>query len=147
MIENHVVNLDLSKQLYDLGIKKPSLFYWQLEDQSDIEKYKTEWIVLYGLDENIFRVEKSIIYPAYLATELLEILPYFINHKNDCPNYYLYISHAILDDVNKIKKYWIGYHSWVPFSEEKIPSIDDELLPNALAKMLIYLVENKLVEV
>lgn len=126
MIENHVVNLELSKRLYELGFKKDSIFSWNYE--KDQNKWQIWW--------NEFQQDYPKQIPAYFSTELLEILPVFIKVWEE--NNYLRILKSSIEDY-QVEYSRAGYD----FSCIE----HDESLPNALAKMLIHLIEKKLMEV
>lgn len=80
MIENHVVNLELSKRLKELGLNKPSLFYWIYDEKN--EKWDL-WFTDDSPDEN----NQYNYIAAYVATELLNELPenlYINQEENKC---------------------------------------------------------------
>lgn len=131
MIENHVVNIELSKRLKELGFNKPSLFAWLYDRKND--EYESWYLP--GDDGGLSEKECK----AYVATELLEWLPKFIEDESeDC---YLSIS-------NDSKQYWVGYWCGERQSDHiDIEQMNDDSLSNALAKMMIYLVENGFMEV
>jgi hypothetical protein len=131
MITNHVVNLELSKRLHELGIAKCSIFYWGLG--GDI--YPDRAIVLPFSEEEILTYDKR--YAAYTASELLEILPPEIEI-DKINRFFIEITRRIIDN-NFIVEYTdvdLSCH----FEVEKN-------ICNALAKMAIYLVESGLMEV
>lgn len=68
MINNHVVSLDLAKQLYEAGIKIESEFWWQGNAQKPQVLLKNE-------HEQAFQNNDFPCYPAPLASELGELLP------------------------------------------------------------------------
>lgn len=101
-LENQVCSLDLSKQLKELGIKQKSLFYWIKEEEPYI------W---YNSNNHPMKVEK-FYFSAFLATELLELLPSRISTIENEPfnHFRLRIEKAIIF-FNEIPKdcYLINY--------------------------------------
>lgn len=118
MIENHVTSLDLSRKLHELGIRKPSIFYWGYEDGNYHVKHYHTCIPHY---------------PAYLSSELFEILPYrieadgqkFLLHiEKYCDRPFVCYAHEEL---------WKNYQIYM--------TIDKYNLSCILAKILINLIE------
>jgi hypothetical protein len=127
MIEKHVVNFELSKRLHELGVNKGklcnSIFSWESCKDGSTQLVMSEWLstALNSLHQT----------PAYTASELLEMIPFDI--KND-GNF----------DIGKDEG---KYEARYMFDDGIYPILCDENLSNALAKMLIYLIENKIVSV
>lgn len=122
-VENQVCSLELSKQLQKLGVKQKSLFYWvrmPTEDEK-IEGYGLTFLTNMFIDKSNFKE----IYSGFSVAELGEMLPSFIEIERDCYS----------DD----EKYL-----WRIKSCEN--EIFDENETNARARMLILLIENKLME-
>lgn len=121
-LEDQVVSLDLAKKLKELGVKQESLFFW-----SSIE------------GKGIFFSDKATwpsAYSAFTAAELGEILPIEIK------GHPLVIRHQAFKEgvawtINYV--YPIGLTAWL------YKYADTEA--DARAKMLIYLIEQKLIEV
>ena len=128
MIEKNVVNVELSKKLYELGIDKESLFYWyEFEGNSVVPEVRYHTLQ-YG---HIISPYLKMRYSAYLASELLEIL-------------YSNIDVSIIEVRRGFDK--IGFFVSC-FSELTHTRFFDESIPNGLANILIYLLENKLMEI
>lgn len=132
MIEPHIIDLGYAKKLDELGVKKESIFSWyQRLNVLGEDPYV-------GITRKAQHNPKEIMeISAYTASELMEILPsvvdaeghdVFLCAKKDIINYY--VAYCTSDGDLDI------------FSDFK-----DESISNALAKMLIFMVENKLVEV
>ena len=133
MIENHVVNLELSKRLKELGFDKDNFFYWG--------NWGAHWTPKTSYKILRFNKNKTVLskdsYRAYIATELLEILPEFLQLET----HRAYFNIAVSVDE---KDYCVAYKEHGFYNLHiKI----DSILCNALAKMLIHLIENKLMEV
>lgn len=129
-LEKKVTSLDLSKRLKELGVKQESLFYWSFyKDQSQVlypqqEVFKESW----KLDPNYCS--------AFTVAELGEMLPDKIRPENQWDHYILY-SMKNTSDGEWVVRYEINKTVWCATAG------DTET--NARAKMLIYLLENKLI--
>lgn len=133
-LENQVCSLELSKKLKELGLKQESLFYWQYN------LMKREFIIV---PKSLTKVEyeniKNTDYPVFSAfnvAELGEMLPNWVN----------------ICRLGKISgknsgKYCCNYNFIGDVDDDKdsIETIADTEA-NARAKMLIYLLENKLIK-
>jgi len=117
-LENQVCSLELSKRLKELGVKQSSLFFW------------TSGGVTSRL-ESLPILESN--YSAFTVAELGEILPVGIWNPKKCKSIYLHCEPA-----NRIC-YWLIRYGNDLYQEELTEA-------NARAKMLIYLLENKLME-
>jgi hypothetical protein len=151
-IESQVCSLELSKRLKELGVKQESLFYWcyiikdekfVLAIQYDIlhlhKNNEYEDLVVQVADEHpdySDEVLKEHI-SAFTVAELGEILPRYVK-LNQCEFYYTQIPSQHLDKW--LIFYRSAFNSWTGQDQE------DENEANARAKMLIYLLENKLME-
>jgi len=119
--EQHVPSLELSKKLYELGVRKKSVFYWaklysdEYEIVQDGELISDAPIDYYSVGKND--------YPAYLASELGEMLPLWCNIETWDANF--------------------KYHGY--YKKEK--SFFDDNVSNLIAKMLIWLIEQGHVKV
>lgn len=119
-IEQQVCSLELSKKLKELGVKQESLFHWYFHQNKN---KKFELGILYGKKE---LMESQ--WSAFTVAELGEMLPGGI-----CQT----------DKINKerdpdLKSYCI-YLAGDSFHAK------DDNEANARAKMLIHLIENKLI--
>lgn len=122
IIEDQLCTLEQAKKLKELGVKQDSYFYWfEYADNNRLGAIKG----------SIISGEKS--YSAFTASELGELLPETINE------YFLHI-------INAECLWVITYrHALGSLSELRSTMIADFNMSNALAKMLIHLIENKLV--
>lgn len=136
MIEKHCISLDLAKRLHELGIDKPSLFWWGVGDYQDPDVIK----IAPFQNEECWTYDK--MYHAYIATELLEMLPKKLNGSDDLE---FNINIGYEDDGVFIE--YLHYHYNGALECEDEWHARDKNMCNALAEMLIYLVENKLVEI
>jgi len=128
-IKKQVASLKLSKKLKELGVKQESLFYWVRV----VENRKESFV---GPEYNLFlqsRNKKDRV-SAFTVAELGEILPKSI--------------------VVGKKKYWLqfeiqelqdGWSCQYKSFPRAVKFFEEKTMANAGAKMLIYLIENKLV--
>lgn len=126
-MENHVTNLELSKKLKELGVKQRSTFYWHknIGNQFYIKRMLIHTV----------NVKSDI--SAFTASELGEILPKRLI--GDHPLWYLTI-HCNDNYYN------VGYETFNGKIEKDFEARDKNMT-NAMAKMLIYLIEQKLLPV
>jgi hypothetical protein len=141
-LENQVCSLELSKRLKELGVKQESVFYWA--DGSVVISIDMDLLLTNNKvrsfsainndypDEDIYN-----LYSAFTVAELGEMLPPYVK-LNQCEFYYTQIPSQHLDKW--IIFYRAAFNSWTGQDQE------DENEANARAKMLIYLLENKLME-
>ena len=135
-LKDQVVSLELAKKLKELGVKQTSLFWWGRD--ADKIKYSVEYV------KNPLWYEHSM-YSAYTVAELGEMLPFKIFDESLVTNSKTeHILNQLFrtvgnDDFTDSPYYEIYYSS----AEKTI--FGDELEANSRAKMLIYLIENKLI--
>lgn len=129
-LEQQVISLDLSKRLYELGVKQESLFYWTEKDEYSELGYGLS--VSLVKDDLIYYHSEFNSYSAFTASELLELIPLSINDwifKIESNNGVYEIKYCSYDGK---KQLWVSNHTNIL---------------NALSKMIIHLIENKLIEV
>ena len=124
-LEKQVTSLELSKQLKDTGVKQDSVYYWTWAEWNE----KTEWVLIPR--DRAIKLKKEK-YSAFTVAELGEMLPARIKTDYGSWNYLLIVK------LENTKEWLIGYYH---------DEIKGNTLANACAKMLIYLIEHKLVEV
>ncbi len=119
-LESQVCSLELSQKLKKLGVKQESLFNWITENQ-----IREEWEIRVEASDYSFDCPIEIIASAFTVAELGSLLPGY--YKSYCSG---------------DKKLWFCQHQ-----EDDIEFITEtaDTAANALAKMLIYLIENKLI--
>jgi hypothetical protein len=143
-LEDQVIFLELSIKLKGLGIEKKSLFYHYNEPYNDgVEDWvTTTW------DEYVTTYEnKSEPYPAFSVAELMDLLPCIVTVKQKEPfdNYWLHIEKRSSLNIRWIVSYLCDSYCPPEFIQYRLTkNMHDEKLADALAKMLIYLIENKL---
>lgn len=143
-LEKQCCSLESARKLKELGCPQNSLFYWYpiAEYELKIVGYPegravncpTGKILRWELggydDEHYYNtLEKEQRCSAYTVAELGEMLPHFINNK-----------------FLTIRKFNNGFDTSYMMDEGYLWCFDSNSLAESCAKMLIYLLENKLME-
>lgn len=129
LLEEQVISLEFAKKLKDLGVRQGSLFYWVRQFETD-ENGCNKFLLKFDSRNEVSSILNVFNYfpnslSAFTISELSEMLPCKIKQ------------HLCLI---KLKGIWeIGY-------ELSLPRFSGKNLANALSKMLIYLLENNLME-
>jgi hypothetical protein len=132
-LEDQVTNLKLSKKLKELRVKQESLFYWYSNPYAYGEK--SRWNLFYGKQEPL-GIENET--SAFTATELGVLLPKSIKAKDGV--FWLQI------EVQGVQDGWAcQYRNIATKFGFVLKFFEDKSMVNAMAKMLIYLIENKLI--
>ena len=136
-LEKQVVNLELSKRLKKLGVRQESHFYWMKPEGSPLIG-----VSIYARQDGYVLTEASFpdtweYVSAFTVAELGEMLPIEIEGGEK--------GRGISSDLLNIKKgnFSKGLQWQVMYYDVKFFNADTEA--DCRAKMLIYLVENKLV--
>lgn len=152
-LQQQVCSLEHAKKLLTLGVKQNSLFYYQNEPyndgEDDIEIKIKEPI------KNLMNVydinTKHELYSAFTVAELFDLLPACIDSKFEEPFnfYWLNIHKRTAPNIRYIANYKCDSYGPPDYAERYLlnHNISDETLANCLAKLLIYLLENKLMEI
>lgn len=137
-LEAQVTNLELSKKLKSLNVKQESIFYYYYEEKiiggNDLSgnEIRTDLIAVHSED----------LISAFTASELLEILPHCIEKDN--------IQYGLTIQKGH-KHYYLIYDTHTMDNDwcrnEILIENDGNYLCEALAKMLITLIEQKIIEV
>lgn len=128
MIENHVTSLELSKQLKELGVKQESEFRWFPFDKGvrGWQIVRLDYSELKGWRYYRKNNKDFDFYSAFLSSELGELLK---NNGVTCNWQY---------DTD-------GTWKWTAYQPSRLnSSFNDETECNARAKMLIYLIQQRL---
>lgn len=137
-LEQQVVSLELAKKLKELGVKQESLFVWvdkfpifnpEIERLVSIREFKDRLAVSF-LSEEARHLVKT--YSAFTVAELGEMLPWMVCKTPP----FLYL---------RCEK---DHHGWVvqyQFMNEEPFEEAEDTEADARAKMLLYLLENKLI--
>jgi len=133
-LESQVCSLEHAKKLKELGFKQDSLFYW-VGDDLEYSQFRTPSD---NASKNMVEPEFTefcrTVCSAYTVAELGELLPEFIDAGSDK---YILNMQKLAD--NKWFLQYFSHHSLLK-SEVLVPEAD------ARAKMLIWLVENKFLD-
>ena len=133
-LENQVVSLELAKKLKSLNVKQESLFYWITHP------YTGENQVIYYEDRNQLRDDfidnRYKLVSAFTVAELGMMLPsrLWVDKKQYWIEYYFD------DGIKKWNLYFITENR-----EKVLHIVYEKTEADARAKMLIYLLENKLI--
>ena len=122
-LEHQIVSLELANKLKELGVKQESLFYWYESNHSIVASDigKLFWYVTYK-DDTALRNEKRV--SAFTVAELGEMLPdFYETYRNGNPDIGWSCREKAMSEI-----YTFG-----------------KTEADARAKMLIYLLENKLI--
>lgn len=121
-LEKQVCSIEYSRKLNQLGIKQESQFHWMNEHSMSPNLHFTPYGHGLGLS-------------AFTAAELGEMLPYNIDNGAEFyyPNYTKHLNYHRIQLLSDTGKMLSGFND---FTEADVR-----------AKLLIYLIENKLIEV
>ena len=128
MIDKHVTSLEVSKRLAELGVKRGSYF---VHGETNLGLATTSRAVANeAVDAEILK----IIAPAYLASELGEMLPDSIQGDEVEMHF----------GINKEDEFGIWYCSFNRCDNPSLgkPIINADTMPDAMGKMLVWLIEN-----
>lgn len=140
-----VTSLDLSIHLKDLCVEQKSLFYWEYIDEKAYDLKYFPYAVC------PLNKEPYEHFSAFTSDELMEMLPCFVDIKKNEPfnKFYLEVHKRsakntqycikYICDTKGIDRY--GNMATIKFYKR---NIYDEKLADALAKMLILLIDEKL---
>lgn len=123
-LENQVCSLELAKKLKELKVKQKSYFWWRSIDHAEFRDWDLSDCQRAHGSENI---------SAYTVAELGELLPFFINKNKVWVGQLMCVRHP---------NYWTISYGTI---NEAYISKTSGTEADARAKMLIYLIENKLI--
>lgn len=150
-LNRQVCSLDLAKRLKELCVKQESYFYWSCDHINTTQHGLSRYNLNNGIKNN------SENWSAFTAAELFETLPNIIDINKDEPfnNFRFDLQRSVVIENGSLKRtFLINYHcdtmqldSGSPFFALHLikHNIWDENLANALAKTLIYLIDEGLV--
>ncbi len=128
-LEQQVCSLELAKRLKELGVKQMSQFRWSDEPNGGLKTFANKWRVAFR--PNPFPSDYEN-YSAFTVAELGEILPRYIVEKG--------ISYEMKIVRSSVWRIYYGESIYLTAGP-------DDAEADARAKMLIYLLENKLITV
>lgn len=129
-IEQNVTSLKLSKQLQEAGWKKETLFWW-------VKDRKGNWVVGHGGTKSEWLTIQTEVYPATLASDILVELPGVVQLQGMYTKDTGYLQIRKYKNVTNKARYCVEYTNLSSFT--LAPSFDEAKLPDALAKMWLYL--------
>jgi hypothetical protein len=132
-LPKQVCSLELAKRLKELEVKQESAFYWCKPDDTPDMRYPN-WILNFGEITSINRSLPWLYISAFTVTELGDMLPTIIGGKT-------LKTGKMYDDS------WAVYYELFPQQPNTV-RIEDQVADteaDARAKMLIYLIENRLI--
>ncbi len=133
MNKNLVTSLELSRELKELGVKQESEFYWSNCRVNAFGKYlfgKHQIITekeMFLVKDYILYEKEITLYSAFLSGELGEMLSGNIDGDWLC--------------ISKTDDFWVVEYQNLGLIKK------DKNLTEAMGKMLVYLIKNKLIEV
>lgn len=147
-LKDQVCSLKLAKQLKELGVEQESLFYWSDESTP---KESTKYEIQYKNYTIIKHGRKSEYYSAFTVAELGEgeLLPrmikideerYFYSQFREEDKGEWQSNYESYNDKGKSLKFLLG-----PQEDDTYTHITEKTEADARAKMLVYLIENKLI--
>lgn len=161
-LRDQICDVELCLKLKELGFEPSALFYYVKRKPalaSNGETINYEWGVLFIEqfdDEHGFDINDYNVCPALTEAEVMAALPAFVTTKKGAPfdNFWLALQKRTALNIQYIINYHCDTHA-IDHTREGLESfmfplmlmehnIFDTKLANALAKMLIYLIENGL---
>lgn len=137
-LEQQVVSLELAQKLKELGVKQESFFIWKQCINKQLACYQIPTVSTHKNVDN----DDEIIASAFTVAELGEMLPSGLS--KDGKNYRIHIVNG-----NGLKYLdYVTYENGTPtFLLQGYPMLANskDTEADARAKMLIYLLENKLI--
>lgn len=142
-LENQVTSLEISKRLKELGVKQKSYFRWQVWNDPQNGKKRKEIIRAgeYNFGE---------VFSAFTVAELGEFLPKEIKkitkyqNENQLEDFYLSFD---FDDSRKSDQKQVKYTYYYCGDSMAFFSEIADTEADARGKMMIYLLENKLINI
>jgi len=135
-LEQQITNLELSKKLEELGVKQESLFYW---GERPYGKNRKPWVPEIFGEDAPFGEGVAKIASAFTVAELGTLLPKSIQIREEV--FWLQIEPQGVQDG------WACQYRNIATKFGFVPKFfEDKSMTNAMAKMLIYLIENKLLK-
>lgn len=141
-LSKQVSNLKSSKRLKELGVKQRSLWYWVREFDKRKCKETDVWVVRLGLEG--ININRREYYSAFTVAELGEMLPEGFWYKPSMAEVKGFFT----------PKFFKYAYSFEVYYESKsfnpvviLNNFSDKSEVTVRAKMLIHLIENKLIKV
>ena len=152
-LQDICVDLELAKELKENDWKTMTWFYFKQDYHDMYYSLNMQNISHSLLDIRCEPKKSGGIYSAPTTDELLKVLPKYLNLDNSFSGQsYLEIDNLwekgkMWDNCNGDNSNFICHVSFnLGLTKDTIPEITDKKLPNALAKMWLYLKKNNLLE-
>lgn len=142
-LEQQCVSLELAKKLKELGVKQDSLFYWY---STKLHKEKDEFVNYGDLEkESQHLFPTKIICSAFTVAELWSLLPkeLYVPYKGNSGKKRKYPQHIHLFSYGDGQGVCVNYTGG---NTQETLYRKGDTMANALAIMLIWLIENKYLE-
>lgn len=140
-LQDQVCSLELAKRLKELGVKQDSLFYWRTfwNRYKEVEPEIKDTNTVFSVGDEGWYITRS----AYTVAELGEMLPAdYRGYESFNGEMTEYDTEGMAFKTYKIKDKWICE----AFEEDiDIEETEADTEADARAKMLIYLLDNKLI--
>ena len=144
-LKDQVCDKELAQRIKKLGVKQESLWYWDYLPNEEIEDTDTqkqgEYTLCYAQCQ--YGDDADLI-SAFTVAELGEMLPEFITENKTEKRLHQYRAYCLISKSDNWCIYYNKHGTPLPEKEPNHQTADTEA--NARAKMLIYLLENKLIE-
>lgn len=136
-LEQQVVSLDLARKLKELGVKQESTFWYEQTKIAGRNEWKKEWKL--SFNNNTKPYSQDHIVSAFTVGELGEMLPIQISTERGL--------HEIRSELLSIQKgtFSKGVEWQVMYYD--VQFYNDPGEADARAKMLVYLLKNKLITI
>ena len=148
--EQQVTILETSKKLKKLGVKQESLFYWVSYPKSLSRLDDTHLLYRSEKNDKLKNKDGNEWISAFTVAELVELLPDHIDVNKVC--YHIKFdkqdrAKGLEKEISWKHKYWLQYWDMDDEDADDLVMIETtESLAETCGKMLIYLLENKLIE-
>jgi len=144
MPEQQVLSLDLSKKLKELGVPQESLFYWEVPHEQRKAHHAVIPIVNELPGQENVRSRFFVYYSAFTVEELRELLPSSIPlYQGSLESADLHLTREYNSSTKTIDE-WCCWYQRRDNGSALIEQFGGSSMIEALAKMMIYLLECKL---
>ena len=131
-LSKQVVSLGLAKKLKELGVKIEALYCWYEPVKTPVRP----WIGTYtALDIQKGAIDDMYVYPAYTASELMEMMPCYLGQSTEDNGSGYLICYRVNNEVDEYECSYDG---------KDIGFVSAETAVDAYALMLIKLIQDNL---
>ncbi len=140
-IENQVSNLELSRKLKELKVKQESVWYWMKMKRPDVWQLACKNMIGFTFENGAgvanHRIDEFEMVSAFTVAELGEMLPRNILVKK--------VPHWLQFEIRDSQGGWSCQYRSI--GSDTLKFFEDKTMADCGAKMLIHLIENKLIKV